>query len=515
MTLTTAQNPLREGLRMQVTPEPCNMVIFGASGDLAHRKLMPALYNLALENYLPAGFNVIGFARRPMTDDAFAANMRQAVDKFSRRSPVKPAVWESFASRMQYNASTFQDADGYHRLAQLLEKNDKERGTCGNRLFYLSTPPSDYPEIIRQLGAAGLNRPGENGSWSRIIIEKPFGHDLQSARELNRLVHDVFEENQIYRIDHYLGKETVQNMFVFRFANGIFEPVWNRNYIDHVQITISEAIGVEGRGAFYEQAGVIRDFIQNHLMQLLCVVAMEPPTTFDADLIRDEKIKVMQAIRPYNARSVEDYVVRGQYGKGWVGDEEVGSYREEKDVAPTSVTDTYVALKWGIDNWRWAGVPWFIRAGKRLPKRVTEIAVQFKQAPHLMFSKSQVPQHEPNVLVLRIQPDEGISLRFGAKVPGPTLQARSVNMDFIYGSSFMTESPEAYETLILDCMLGEATLFTRSDEVETSWQLLEPILQHWKSNPPPDPFPNYESGTWGPRRADALIESEGRTWRRI
>ncbi|HEY4002401.1 MAG TPA: glucose-6-phosphate dehydrogenase [Candidatus Xenobia bacterium] len=515
MTLTQTPSPLREGLRLQVMPEPCNMVIFGASGDLAHRKLLPALYNLALENYLPSGLNVIGFARRPKSNEEFAGDMRQAVDKFSRRSPVKPAVWDNFASRMQYNQSTFEDADGFTRLKALIEQNDKERGTCGNRLYYLSTPPSDYPIIIRQLGAAGLNKPGENGSWARIIIEKPFGHDLETAKELNHLVHDVFNEDQIYRIDHYLGKETVQNLFVFRFANGIFEPIWNRNYIDHVQITISESIGVEGRGAFYEQAGVVRDFIQNHLMQLLCCVAMEPPTTFDADRIRDEKIKVMQAIKPYHARLVDDYVVRGQYGRGWVGDQEVESYREEKDVKPDSVVDTYMAVKWTIDNWRWAGVPWFIRAGKRLPKRVTEIAIQFKAAPHLIFSNAQVPAHEPNILVLRIQPDEGISLRFGAKVPGPTLQARSVNMDFIYGSSFMTESPEAYETLILDCMLGEATLFTRSDEVETSWGILKPILDWWKDHGPPDTFPNYESGTWGPRRADGLIESEGRSWRRI
>ncbi|MHB2018067.1 MAG: glucose-6-phosphate dehydrogenase [Candidatus Xenobia bacterium] len=516
MTLTTtAASPLREGLRLEHTPEPCSMVIFGASGDLAHRKLMPALYNLALENYLPGGFSIVGFARRPVTNEAFAEDMRQAVDKFSRRRPVKPAVWESFASRVQYNASTFQDASGYANLAALLEKNDREHGTGGNRLFYLSTPPSDYPEIIRQLGAAGLNKPGPGGNWARIIIEKPFGRDLESARELNRLVHDVFHEDQIYRIDHYLGKETVQNIFMFRFSNGIFEPIWNRNYIDHVQITIAESIGVEGRGAFYEQAGIIRDFIQNHLLQVLCVTAMEPPPSFNADMIRDEKIKVMQALKPYHASNVEDYVVRGQYSSGWAGDEEVIPYRQEKGAAADSVTETYMALKWEIDNWRWAGVPWFIRAAKRMPKKVTEVAIHFKQAPHLMFNKAAVPHPEPNVLVLRIQPDEGISLRFSAKVPGPTLHARSVNMDFIYGSSFMVESPEAYETLILDCMLGDATLFTRADEVEASWTLLKPILDHWKANGPPEPFPNYEAGSWGPKRAEALIESEGRSWRRI
>ncbi len=505
-------NPLREGLRLARTPPPGVMIIFGASGDLTQRKLVPALYNLAYERLLPAGFSVVGYARREMSHDDFRARMRQATDRFSRHRPVQTAVWDAFARWLYYLPGDFGDPGGYRRLAEFLADLDREHGTCGHCLFYLATPPAFYPEIIRQLGAAGLNR--SDGGWTRIIIEKPFGHDLASARELNRQVLDVFDESQVYRIDHYLGKETVQNILVFRFANGIFEPIWNRRYVDHVQITVAESVGIGNRGPYYEQAGALRDMVQNHILQLLALVAMEPPIAFEADAVRDEKVKLLKAIRLIAPAEVERYTVRGQYGPGAIAGEPVPGYRQEPRVAPDSTAETYVALELFVDNWRWAGVPFYLRTGKRLPKRVTEIAIQFKRAPHLLFKDTPAGRMEPNVLALRIQPDEGIFIKFGTKVPGPDVQIRTVSMDFHYGLAFGAEPPEAYERLLLDAMLGDSTLFTRRDGVETAWELITPIIEGWRQFPPPD-FPNYRAGEWGPRAAHEFIERDGRAWRRL
>jgi glucose-6-phosphate 1-dehydrogenase len=507
-----APNPLREGLRIKQSTEPCVMVIFGATGDLTHRKLLPALYNLALEHPLPAGFSVVGFARRPYNDDIFRQQALESINQYSRQKPVNPQVWDSFASGIYYLQSAFNDPAGYEHLNSLLNQLDQERGTGGNRIFYLSTPPSQYPEIIQRLGAAGLNR--NRKGWTRVIIEKPFGHDLGSAIELNRQVAKVFREDQVYRIDHYLGKETVQNILVFRLANGIFEPVWNRRYIDHVQITVAENIGLEGRGGYYEESGAIRDMVQNHMLQLLTLVAMEPPIAFDANPVRDEKVKVLHALQPLIGKDVVTQTIRAQYGPGWVSGQPVKGYTEEAGVSPASITETYVTMKIFIDNWRWAGVPFYLRTGKHLPKRVTEIAIQFKQAPLMLFKRSEAHgQVEPNTLVLRIQPDEGISLKFGAKVPGTEMQIRSVNMDFFYGSSFVRQQPEAYERLILDCMMGDSTLFTRRDEVEAQWGFIQGILDEWK-NEPRETILTYDAGSWGPQIADEFIWRDGRRWRR-
>ncbi|MEO7020655.1 MAG: glucose-6-phosphate dehydrogenase [Ktedonobacteraceae bacterium] len=508
-----APNPLREGLRIKHSPEPAVMVIFGSTGDLTHRKLLPALYNLALEHPLPAGFSVIGFARRPYTDDIFRKQALDSINQFSRQKPVNPQVWESFESGIFYLQSDFNDPKGYAKLADMLNELDRTRGTGGNRIFYLSTPPSQYPEIIQQLGAAGLNR-NRKGGWTRIIIEKPFGHDLASAKELNRQVAKVFREEQVYRIDHYLGKETVQNILVFRFANGIFEPIWNRRYVDHVQITVAENIGLEGRGSYYEESGAIRDMVQNHVLQLLTLVAMEPPVAIDANEVRNEKVKVLHALQPLVGAEVATNTIRAQYGNGWLNGTQLKGYRDEPGVSPLSKTETYVAMKVFIDSWRWAGVPFYLRTGKNLPKRVTEIAIQFKQPPLVLFKKSDAHgQVEPNILTLRIQPDEGISLKFGAKAPGSEMQIRSVNMDFFYGSSFVREQPEAYERLLLDCMLGDSTLFTRHDEVETAWDFVQGILDVWQSSSP-DGILTYEPGTWGPLAADEFIWKDGRRWRK-
>ncbi|HLQ10615.1 MAG TPA: glucose-6-phosphate dehydrogenase [Ktedonobacteraceae bacterium] len=508
-----APNPLREGIRIKKSPEPCVMVIFGATGDLTHRKLLPALYNLALEHPLPAGFSVIAFARRPYNDDEYRQQALESINQYSRQKPVNPQVWENFAAGIHYLQADFNDPKGYDKLNNLLNLLDQERGTGGNRIFYLSTPPSQYPEIIQRLGAAGLNR--SRKGWTRIIVEKPFGHDLGSAKELNRQVGKVFKEEQVYRIDHYLGKETVQNILVFRLANGIFEPVWNRRYVDHVQITVAENIGLEGRSGYYEEAGAIRDMVQNHVLQLLSLVAMEPPITFDANSVRDEKVKVLHALQPMIGQDVVTHIIRAQYGPGWLSNgQQVVGYRQEPGVSLRSTTETYLAMKVFIDSWRWAGVPFYLRTGKHLPKRVTEIAIQFKQAPLMLFKRSEAyGQVEPNVLTLRIQPDEGISLKFGAKVPGTEMQIRSVNMDFFYGSSGFREQPEAYERLLLDCMLGDSTLFTRRDEVEAAWTFIQGILDAWQREPP-ETIQTYESGSWGPEASDEFIWRDGRRWRR-
>jgi glucose-6-phosphate 1-dehydrogenase len=505
-------NPLREGLRLERMPEPFAFVLFGATGDLAHRKVVPALFQLWRTNLLPHEFRLIAAGRRPYTDESFRADIAASLDKYSRTVPEKPAVTE-FLERIDYHEGDLADDGTYARLSERLDECDREHGTRGNRLYYLATQPSAFALVIAELGKVGLDHERHEGGWRRIIIEKPFGRDLDSAIRLNREVGKVFRESQVYRIDHYLGKETVRNLLVFRFGNGIFEPIWNRRYVDHVQITMAESIGIEDRGAFYEETGASRDVLQNHLMQLMALVAMEPPASFDADALRDEKVKVLRAIAPLTDDQVARDVVRGQYGPGWVNAQSVPGYREEPEVDPESETETFVAARFDVDDWRWSGVPFYLRAGKRMPKRATEIAVQFKGVPHRLFRETAT-EPQPNLLAMRIQPDEGILLRFDAKVPGLGLDIRTVNMDFTYGSSFNVDSPDAYETLILDALLGDASLFTRADEVEEAWGIVTPILDGWADEPPPV-FPNYEAGTWGPPASDALLARDGRRWRRI
>ncbi len=485
------------------------MVIFGATGDLTRRKLVPALYNLARDRLLPSGFSVVGFARREWSHQQFREEMLAGVNEFSRSRPVTQEVWSDFAQGLFYAQGDFGDVDAYARLARLLKSVEAERGTGGNHLYYLATPPNRYPEIICELGRAGLSG-SARAPWSRIIIEKPFGHDLESARELNRTALGVFTEEQIYRIDHYLGKETVQNILVMRFANGIFEPLWNQKYIDHVQITVAESIGAEGRGAYYDTAGTLRDMVQNHMMQLLCLTAMEPPVAFLADAVRNEKVKVLQAVRPIEGEQVALHVVRGQYSAGYVSGREVAAYLSEKGVAPDSKTETYAAMRLYLDNWRWAGVPFYLRSGKRLPKRATEIAIIFKQVPHLLFARQDTGSIQPNVLALRIQPDEGISLKIESKVPGTASSIQPVLMDFRYGASFGGDPPEAYERLLLDCVSGDSTLFTRGDEVEEAWRFLTGILEGWRGAGAPG-LHLYEAGAWGPSAAEALNDR----WRRL
>jgi len=457
---------------------------------------------------------VVGVGRSEMSNEQFRARMREAITDFARVQPPSQKVWDRFAQALFYYSGDPADAALYDGLGRYIAKVEQERSTGSNRLFYLATPPSIYPSVVTRLGAAGLNRPPDgNSGWVRIIIEKPFGRDLASSHALNQVVTSVFAEEQVYRIDHYLGKETVQNILVFRWANGIFEPLWNRNHVDHVQITVGESIGVENRGAYYEDAGALRDMIQNHILQLLCLVAMEPPVTFDAGPVRDEKTKVMHAIRPIAADEVDRLAVRGQYGPGFVGGQRVVGYREEKGVSAQSITETYAALRLEVDNWRWAGVPFYLRTGKRLAKRASEIAVQFKRTPHLVFRRNPEILAEPNLLILRIQPDEGMSLTFGAKLPGPDLRIRPVEMDFDYGRAFGGEPPEAYERLLLDAMKGDATLYARGEWVDLAWELLTPVLDTWAVGDP-QMFPNYEAGGWGPAEADSLIERAGRSWRR-
>jgi glucose-6-phosphate 1-dehydrogenase len=506
------ENVLREGLRLERVPDPSIMVLFGATGDLAHRKVIPALYHLWRTNLLPHEFMLVAIGRRDYTDDTFRAEIKTALEKYSRLLPLDIDAWESFAKRIEYLRFDFDDPQGFDTLSEYLDTHDAEHGTRGNRLFYLATQPSQFAEIVAQLGRVGLDHELHDGGWRRIIIEKPFGHDLESARRLNREVGKVFRESQVYRIDHYLGKETVRNLLVFRFGNGIFEPLWNRRYVDHVQITVAESIGIENRGSFYEQTGASRDVLQNHLLQLVCLVAMEPPATFEANALRDEKVKVLRAISA-EASGPHGDVVRGQYGPGWVAATKVPGYRDEEEVDAASETETFVAAKLTIDDWRWSGVPFYVRTGKRLPKRATEIAIQYRDVPHRLFKEEGV-EPDPNLLAIRIQPDEGIMLRFGAKVPGLRLDIRSVTMDFTYGSAFSVDSPDAYETLILDALQGDASLFTRADEVEEAWAIVDPIVSAWADGPPPA-FPNYEAGTWGPDAADQLLARDGRRWRRI
>ncbi len=490
--------------------EPCTIVILGASGDLAHRKLVPALYNLALDGALPSPFGLVGYSRTPYTDDEFRAEMKEAVSEHSRRTPIDAAVWDRFAKSMSYCTGDFGNLEAYQKLKTCLEADEKRTGAGGNRIFYLATPPSVFPIILGNLSASGLLRKGTTAPWSRVVIEKPFGRDLASARSLNEIVHKSCDERQVYRIDHYLGKETVQNILALRFANSIFEPLLSRRHVDHVQITAAEELGVEGRGGYYEEAGVLRDMVQNHMMQLLTLTTMEAPAAFDADAVRDEKVKVLRAIRPIAQNEVGRYTVRGQYRATKLGGKDLPGYRGEPGVSPNSTTPTFVALALSIDNWRWAGVPFYLRTGKRLARRLTEIAIHFESIPHPLFGHD-TGTDRPNTLILRIQPDEGIAIRFAAKVPGEAMQLREVTFDFRYGAAFGEQAPEAYERLLLDCILGDATLFTREDEVEASWRLMDPILQGWKAQPRVSP---YDCGSWGPAEADELIARDGRTWRK-
>lgn len=491
----------------EIPNEPCAIVMFGASGDLAKRKLLPALFDLAWHACLAPRFRLLGFARTPMSDESFRREAEEALSKgeAAKHKNKQP----EFLDQLHYFSGQYDEPASYARLARRLDELDRDGNLAGNRLFYLATPPDVYPKIIRQLGEAGLAKSKNQKSWTRIIIEKPFGHDLASARELNTTVLSVFDESQVYRIDHYLGKQTVQNLLVFRFGNGIFEPLWNRNYIDHVEITAAEALGVEARAAFYESAGALRDMVQSHMLQLTSLVALEAPAKFDATAVRNEKIKVLQSIRPFRAETVANCVVRGQYGPGNVDGKLAPGYRQEKGVKPDSSTETYVALKLQVDNWRWSGVPFYLRTGKRLARPSTGIAIQFKEAPHLLFRGDGI---RPNWLALNIQPDEGISLSFGAKAPGARMSVRPVTMDFQYRQTFGGVSREAYATLINDCIRGDATLFDRADSVEAAWELVDPLIESWKSRTAPE-FPNYAAGSCGPEAADKLIEADGRAWR--
>ena len=487
-------------------------MIFGATGDLTQRKLVPGLYSLAVQQLLPPETTIIGVARRELSDDDFRSQMRTGVEAHGR-FPIDEDIWEGFARRLRYLSAPFDDRRGFERLRDLIEEEDAH-GTRGNRLFYLATAPEYFPVIAENLGAVGLADEDDGSErFARLVVEKPFGHDLESSRELNSRLAAVFRERQVYRIDHYLGKETVQNLLVLRFGNAIFEPIWNRRYVDHVQITVSEDLGVGSRGGYYDSSGALLDIVQNHMLQVLSIVAMEPPARFESRDVRDEKVKVLRAIAPFDAASVAADTVRGQYASGWIAGERVPGYREEEGVDPASNTDTFVAMRLMVENWRWSGTPFYLRTGKRLPRRSTEVAIQFKQAPHLPFASSAVEDSAPNLLILRIQPDEGASLRFLAKVPGPQVDLRVVSMDFSYGSSFLRGSPEAYERLLLDALLGDSTLFARWDEVERAWEILEGLIDVWSTEP--GPYPNYEAGSWGPDAAEDLMRRDGREWRRL
>jgi glucose-6-phosphate 1-dehydrogenase len=506
MAVAATENPLVEGLERLPVP-PTTLAIFGATGDLSRRKLLPALYNLAHEGALPELFNLIGVSRRDQTDDDFRNFAREAVNQFSRRPPDEQ-VLEGLLGRMSYLGVPFDDTPGYAKLGAALDALDAELGQPLNRVYYLSTAPEFFPVITENLKENGLHR--HLHAEVKAVIEKPFGTDLESARRLQDVVHSVFRERQVFRIDHYLGKETVQNVMAFRFANYMFEPVWNRNYIDHIQITAAEDIGIGTRAGYYDQAGALRDLVQNHMLQLLTLVCMEPPASFEANKVRDEKVKVLQAIEPPTPEQVAAMTVRARYTAGMSGGEEAKGYVEEEGVPDGSDTETYAALKLEVHNWRWAGVPIFLRTGKRLARKVTEIAVQLKPVPHLAFASKGSVGVQPNQLILTVQPNEGVSLSLGAKIPGATMRIRPVNMEFLYGTSFMSQSPEAYERLILDAMRGDATLFTRNDEVDAQWSIIDPILKAWDAGT--QPLAEYEAGTPGPAEADELI-GEGRHWR--
>lgn len=498
-------NPLLQGLNPQRQSPPLVFVVFGASGDLAARKLLPALERLSRRRQLSAGFSVVGIARTEMSDEEFKKLALEAV-------PSHGPPWEELAKGFRYISGEYAHPDTFDELKKILSELDELYGCAGNRIYYLATVPSLFGEVAQGLKDHGLNEAKDSNSFVRLVVEKPFGKDLYSARQLDDKLHSCFEEKQIFRIDHYLGKETVQNVLALRFANAIFEPIWNRQYVDNIQITVAESLGVEHRGSFYETAGALKDIVQNHVMQILALTLMEPPSSIDATGIRNEKVKALKSVEIMSPQEVAQQVVRAQYSHGWVNGEPVHGYQQEEGVSPTSATETYVAMRLQVDNWRWAGVPVYIRTGKRLPKRVTEVALQFQTVPHLSFSQNLVTDLEPNVLVIRIQPDEGVTIRFGAKVPGQDFRVRSVSMDFSYGAAFLEETSDAYERLLLDAMVGDATLFIRSDEVNQAWQILEPILDAWSQNTVP--VYQYPAGQWGPAEADQLLAKEGRKWRK-
>jgi glucose-6-phosphate 1-dehydrogenase len=488
--------------------EPCTVVLFGASGDLAKRKVIPAMYDLAIHKALGSRYAIIGFARTAMTDDSFRAVVGEAAKTISEVGPIDPQQWNAFAANLFYSPGEYGKPESYAALAKRIKEISEQQKLGGNILFYVSTPPEVYPDIVEQLGKAGLNKPASPDSWVRIIIEKPFGRDLASAEDLNHKVLSVFDEKQVYRIDHYLGKDTVQNLLVLRFGNGIFEPLWNRNYVDHVQITNAETLGVERRGGFYETTGALRDMIQSHVLQLASLVSVEPPATFGATAVRNEKLKVLQSIRPFDPGLMAQSVIRAQYAAGTIGGKEVPGYRQEQGVDPNSRTETFVAVKLQIDNWRWAGVPFYLRTGKRLAKRSTQIVIEFRSAPHMVFRDKGV---QPNRLILNIQPDEGVSISFGAKRPGTEMNIGNVTMNFSYQEGFGEPPRSAYATLLNDCVRGDATLFDSGDNVEAAWALVDPILDVWSATKSAS-VPQYASGSWGPAEADALIERDGRHW---
>lgn len=495
-------------MEQRIHVQPTVLVIFGGGGDLAHRKLVPALYNLFLDQWLPSSFAVLGVGRDQWNDDAYRQQMRSSVDQFSRRGKTKDDEWQRFAPHLNFLSADFTAGDCFKQIASRLADWDKNWKTKANHIFYLAISPRFFDVVARQLSQAGLIADAQR---SRLVVEKPFGHDLESARTLNRQLTELMSEDQLYRIDHYLGKETVQNILALRFANSFLEPVWNRRYINHVQITVAEEVGVEHRGGYYDHAGALRDMIQNHLLQVLCCIAMEPPVSFDANEVRSKKTDVLRAIRPIPAGQVSQFVVRGQYAMGSIQGKTVPAYRQEPDVAGESPTESYAAVKLHVDNWRWQDVPFYLRTGKRLPLRVSEVFVQFQPVPHRSFPANASANWMPNRMAIRIQPEEGIQLRFQAKQPGPTLHLRPVQMRFSYKDSFRAPAPEAYETLLLDVIRGDATLFMRADQVEAAWAVVQPILDDWNEHSPDD-FPNYAAGSWGPEGADELLARDGRHW---
>jgi glucose-6-phosphate 1-dehydrogenase len=509
LTVEESENPLRDpqDRRLPRIAGPCGVVIFGVTGDLSRKKLMPAIYDLANRGLLPPGFSLVGFARRDWADQDFAQIVHDAIKSYSR-TPFREEVWQQLAKGFRFVPGDFSDDVAFNQLRDTIEELDRERGTAGNHAFYLSIPPRFFPDVIGQLKEHGLadNHPG---SWRRVVVEKPFGHDLKSAQQLNSIVSDVFPPESVFRIDHYLGKETVQNIMALRFANQLYEPVWNSNYVDHVQITMAEDIGIGGRAGYYDGIGAARDVIQNHLLQLMALIAMEEPVSFEAQSLRIEKQKILKSVR--HPDRLDLHTSRGQYAAGWAGGEKVLGFLEEQDIPKTSTTETFAAIKLEIDTRRWAGVPFYLRHGKRLGRRVTEVAVVFKRAPHLPFTQTATEELGQNALVIRVQPDEGVTLRFGSKVPGTAMEIRDVNMDFAYGGAFVESSPEAYERLILDVLLGDPPLFPQHEEVELSWRILDPILDYWAEHGRPEAYP---SGTWGPESAYEMLARDGRVWRR-